>query len=282
MKIITLIENSKLENNEDLVAEHGFSLHISRNGRQVLFDTGASDSFYRNAKQMGVDIQAVDMAVISHHHFDHGGGLSIFLKSNQKAKVYLRSRVDGDCYFRAFGIVRKYIGLDKDLFQMYPDRFIFVDEFTEIAPDIFIFTKIGSSYPLPKGNRYLYLQKGSKRILDPFEHELIMVIKEEDGLVIFTGCSHNGMFNMIETVANHFQGFPIKAVIGGFHLVGLPMFNTMAGSKRDVNNIGEEMLRFHIEKVYTGHCTGSKAYQVLKRILGKKLEYLHTGSNIEI
>mmetsp|Transcript_1022 Transcript_1022/g.790 ORF Transcript_1022/g.790 Transcript_1022/m.790 type:complete len:86 (+) Transcript_1022:108-365(+) len=79
-----------------------------------------------------------------------------------------------------------------------------------------------------------------------------MVIKENNELVVFTGCSHNGILNMIDTVVNHFKGIPIKAVIGGFHLVGLPMFNTMAESKSKIEGISKKTLNYSIKKIGNG------------------------------
>ena len=55
-----------------------------------------------------------------------------------------------------------------------------------------------------------------------------MAIKEEGKLVVFTGCSHNGILNMVETVAREFAGVAIKAVVGGFHLVAAPPSDAMA------------------------------------------------------
>jgi 7,8-dihydropterin-6-yl-methyl-4-(beta-D-ribofuranosyl)aminobenzene 5'-phosphate synthase len=117
---------------------------------------------------------------------------------------------------------------------------------------------------------------------DNFAHELILAIRENGRLIIFTGCSHNGMLNMIYTVANKFNGIPIKAVIGGFHLVGLPNRNSMAGSKGEIQNIARKILDYPVQSIYTGHCTGHKAYAVLKSLLGEKLQHLHTGTIIEI
>ncbi len=282
MRITVLVENTRLENRKDLIAEHGLSLHIYRDDKQILFDTGATEAFSTNAEKLGVHIQQVDMVIISHHHFDHGGGLAHFFEANQKAKVYLRQCEKKEYYFRVWGIINKYIGLDKGLFKRYANRFDFVNEFTEISPGIFILTRIGKPYPLPKGNRHLFAQRSSTRELDRFEHELIMVIQEEEGLVVFTGCSHSGLLNMIDTVAKRFPGVRIKAVFGGFHLIGLPILNTMAGSKREVEGIAKEILKYPIDKLYTGHCTGMKAYQVLKGILGEKLEHFPTGSSVEV
>ena len=282
MNVTVLVENNALEGRKDLSAEHGLSLHIEHNGKQILFDTGVSDAFSRNAQKLGVDVRAVDMVVISHHHFDHGGGLAHFLETNTRAKVYLKRHDAGNCYFKAFGILEKYIGLDTSLFEKYADRFEFVDRFTEISPEIFILTEIGKPYPVPKGNRYLFVKQGNTYTLDDFKHELMMVVREKEGLVVFTGCSHSGILNMIDTVTKQFEGLPIKAVFGGFHMIGLPILNLMAGSKAEVEGIGRKLLTYPIEKAYTGHCTGDKAYRIFKGVMGKKLEYLPTGSSVEV
>jgi 7,8-dihydropterin-6-yl-methyl-4-(beta-D-ribofuranosyl)aminobenzene 5'-phosphate synthase len=283
MKVTVLVENTRLEHRSDLQAEHGLSLHIERQGQQILFDTGASEAFNRNAERLGVDLAAVDLAVISHHHYDHSGGLAQFLKTNSRAKVYLRSHDATDVYFRAFGgLLKRSIGLDRRLLQAYSDRFEFVDQPTEIAADLFILTEIGEPYPQPKGNRYLFVEKEGKHSADSFDHELVMVLRQEDGLVVFTGCSHRGILNMVDAVSRQFEGIPIKAVFGGFHLVSIPILNLMAGSKAEVEEIGREMLRYPIAMTYTGHCTGAKAYGVLKGVMGDKLSYVPTGSSIAV
>jgi 7,8-dihydropterin-6-yl-methyl-4-(beta-D-ribofuranosyl)aminobenzene 5'-phosphate synthase len=101
-----------------------------------------------------------------------------------------------------------------------------------------------------------------------------MVIRDGEQLVVFTGCAHRGILNMVDTVTKQFRDLPIKAVFGGFHL--------MAGNRREIEDIGRRMLKYPVEKAYTGHCTGLKAYRGLKDIMGGKLEYLPTGASVEV
>jgi 7,8-dihydropterin-6-yl-methyl-4-(beta-D-ribofuranosyl)aminobenzene 5'-phosphate synthase len=117
---------------------------------------------------------------------------------------------------------------------------------------------------------------------DPFDHELLMVVREDDGMVVFTGCSHSGVLNLIEAAIAEFPGVPIRAVIGGFHLIGLPQLNTMGASVPEVEDIGRKILGFSPGRVYTAHCTGAKAYDVLAGVMGDTLEPFHTGTRIEI
>lgn len=282
MRITVLVENTVPEDRQGLHAEHGLSLHIHHSDKQILFDTGATGAFGDNAEVLGLDIRQTDQVIISHHHYDHGGGLARFLEANQKAGIYLRPFEGKEYYFSALGFINRKVGLDRELFRKYEDRVHYVDEFTEILPDVFILTRIEKSHPIPKGNRYLFAEKDGKREPDRFEHELIVVIREEAGLVVFTGCSHNGILNMIETVTGQFPGERIKALLGGFHLIGLPILNTMAGSKTEVEAIGREILKHPVDKLYTGHCTGMKAYPILKGVLGEKLARFSTGDRIEV
>lgn len=87
MIVRTLVEDTKTATG--LGSEHGLSLHIETNGYKILFDVGASDLFLRNANEMNVSVSDVDYLVISHGHYDHGGGLRAFLKTNTKAKVFI-------------------------------------------------------------------------------------------------------------------------------------------------------------------------------------------------
>ena len=72
---------------------------------------------------------------------------------------------------------------------------------------------------------------------------------------------------MVDTVASKFSGVPIKAVIGGFHLISSPPFNAMAGSRHEVEALGKSVINYPVEMTYSGHCTGAKAFAVLKAVI---------------
>ncbi|MDX9930050.1 MAG: MBL fold metallo-hydrolase, partial [Bacteroidales bacterium] len=72
MKVFVLTENNA---GELTAEEHGLSYLIESDGRRILFDTGQSDLFLKNAAVMGVSLEGIDMIVLSHGHYDHGNGL---------------------------------------------------------------------------------------------------------------------------------------------------------------------------------------------------------------
>ena len=90
MKITALLENTASDC--CMLTEHGLSLYIEAQGKKILFDMGQTDLFYKNALTLGIDLAEVDIAILSHGHYDHGGGLEKFLEINKKAPIYVSSR----------------------------------------------------------------------------------------------------------------------------------------------------------------------------------------------
>ena len=282
MRVITLVENRPNPSDPALVAEWGLSLYIEIGGRRVLVDMGASDAFARNARKLGIDIATIDAAILSHHHYDHGGGLRRFLELNASANVFIGDLPAGQPTARVFGLLKRNIGLDQSLFEQYADRFRFVRERTDVVPGVFVLPNIGGEHPRPSGNKVLFLRKDGTYVPDAFRHEIVVALRERDSLVVLTGCSHNGLVNMVETVTREFPGLPIKAVVGGFHLIALPPFNRMSDSEAVVADIGRSVLDLGVGTTYTGHCTGTKAFEVLRHAMGARVQEIHTGSLLEL
>lgn len=102
MKIVVLIENTAPEGS-CLAAEHGLSFYVEHRGKAVLLDAGASGGFADNAAALGVDLGHVDVAVLSHGHYDHAGGLGRFFACNDHAKVYARPSAGGAYFSTSLG-----------------------------------------------------------------------------------------------------------------------------------------------------------------------------------
>ena len=132
MKIWTLMENTTCR--EDLQAEHGLSLWLETGERQILFDAGQTDAFADNAEKLGVDLSRAELAILSHGHYDHSGGLPRFLQCNETAPVYL-SRCAFEPHLNA---ANSDIGLDPAL--LGHDRLVYVDEELRLGPGLTLYS----------------------------------------------------------------------------------------------------------------------------------------------
>jgi 7,8-dihydropterin-6-yl-methyl-4-(beta-D-ribofuranosyl)aminobenzene 5'-phosphate synthase len=269
MRIKTLVENDLHPSCGDLKAEHGLSFYVEHQNYVFMSDVGASGFFAENAVRLGVDLGSVDALAITHHHYDHGGGLKRFFQENDSAKVFLRWTEAVDFIAEDDPFKTRYIGLDQAVLAEYADRIVYVKGDREILPGVNLLTDIPLMHPKPAGDHRLKMKIGKHATRDPFDHELVTVLVEEDGLVLLTGCAHNGVLNMIETAKIAFPDQPIQAVIGGFHL--------RREDQSVVREIGESLLDMDIPAIYTGHCTGEEACEVLESVLGDRFHRLYTG-----
>ncbi len=120
------------------------------------------------------------------------------------------------------------------------------------------------------------------REVDDFDHELTMVLHDDHGMVVVTGCSHSGVLNMIDSAVDQFPNHELRAVVGGFHLIGRPIPDSMALSRHEVEDIGRAIHSRCPGPVFTGHCTGHQAFGVLQNVLGTQLRPLSTGSAADL
>ena len=69
MYIGTLVEDTLEQNCPFLKNEHGLSLYIKYNDKNILFDSGPSDTLIDNSQKMNLDLSEIDYFIISHGHF---------------------------------------------------------------------------------------------------------------------------------------------------------------------------------------------------------------------
>ena len=258
MKITVLTENvSDLENLRD---EHGLSLYIETRGKKILFDMGQTDLFAENAKKLGLDIAAVDIAVLSHGHYDHGGGLEHFLSVNKSAPVYLNRHAFGDYY----NGTEKYIGLDKALEKSY--RLRFTEDVALISEGLTLYSCNESHREYDLGSFGLTEKINGMFMPDRFLHEQYLLIEEEGKRVLISGCSHKGVLNIV-------GWFTPNVLIGGFHFSKLALDDTLKGYAEYLNGFDVDY--------YTCHCTGVEQYEFMKGYM-QGIEYVSTGKTIII
>lgn len=253
MKIVTLLENTTCR--EDLRREHGLSLYLESQGHRLLFDMGQTDLFAENAQLLEVDLSTVEAAVLSHGHYDHGGGLTRFLQINHHAKVYASTHA----FEPHYNAQNRNIGLTP------PDqsRMIFVEKSTTILPGF-------SLHILPQppvDTAGLQRMEGGRLVPEDFRHEQYLLVEEDGKRILFSGCTHKGIVQIA-------RAFRPDVLIGGFHLSKIQ-------DESVLGTIADALLALPT-RYYTGHCTGTEQFGYLKQKMGARLEKLATGVQVEL
>ncbi|MBU1000617.1 MBL fold metallo-hydrolase [Patescibacteria group bacterium] len=195
MRITLLCENTTGYGGHDVcLAEWGFSAFIQVGGVNVLFDTGATGVYWRNAKKLKINLDDAHFVVLSHYHWDHTGGLR-YHNFKTKKKMVIHPQ-----------ILEK---LPPDEPKKVKNDFEIISSVKplEFSKDIYYLSQI------PRKNNFEQGGFKDDKMLD----DSAIAIKTKKGVVIITGCSHSGICNICE-YAKKVTGQKLYAVIGGFHL----------------------------------------------------------------
>ena len=269
MKITALMENTSAH--PGCVAEFGLSFLVEANGRRVMFDAGQSEATLRNAEALGIDLAAVDTAVLSHGHFDHANGYPAFLAVNEQATIYARVGYDGEQFADHGDAGIEYIGVAPQLKENA--RVKIVDETRFDLGDGFTIVSYAESEPaFPIEHFGLYRDEGQGRLPDQFKHEQCLLVEEGDVRLLMTGCTHRGIRNCMRWSA---ADSPTH-VVGGFHFMKVPLEDTAY-----LDAAAEDLLSYPA-MYYTCHCTGLEQYRYLKERMGDHLAYIATGQVVEL
>ncbi len=272
MKLTVLVDNTPDDANE-LKAEHGLSFHIQEDEKNILIDVGATSLFAENARKMGISIEETDYLILSHAHADHTGGLATFLAINDKAKIYLSSNVCRRHCFSTRNGTKRDISIEHKLLQQHEERFIFVDKNTTITDDIALICEIPSIYPEPTANKTLLANDAP----DDFSHELAVVVTSNKGTAtVISPCSHRGILNIL----NAAKDLNITNFIGGLHLLDSDSKHLFE-SEDEINGLAHEISKRDIS-LYTGHCTGTTAKEILSKELESRYTEFHSGFSISL
>lgn len=260
MKITILTENCAGSN---FMAEHGLSYLIEYEGEKILFDTGHTDVFLKNAKLLGIDIKnEVNTVVLSHGHWDHGNGLEyiqnktlithpdVFIKryrENEKANIGLKlSKSEIENKFKLI--------LQKEPYYI-SNNVIFLGQ----IPRLNDFEAQTTPFVTKTGEPDFVMDDSA------------IVIIQNNQLNIITGCSHSGVCNIINYAIKVTGIQKINAVIGGFHLK-----HNNIQTQKTINFIKNN----NIKKVYPAHCTALPALVAFYEVFN--IEQLKTGMTLNL
>jgi len=280
--ITVLVENTV--NAAGLRAEHGLSLHIDAGGYRILFDTGASALFLGNAKKLGLHLNELDALVLSHNHYDHTGGIEFLIDLYAKIPpIFTHPKSLGHCYakpkneersarqsFRSIGFPYP-LGL-KGL-QTRGLRLEMNREMVQIRRDIWLSGEIARNCPFEQVGESFFLDPELSRP-DNLPDDQALILKTEAGLIVTTGCCHSGLVNTLEAVINSFPDVPIRAVVGGFHLLHADS-DRIDASVRFLEQLDPQL-------VIAGHCTGFDALCRLRSVFGERFQRLSVGKRFSL
>ncbi len=258
MKITSLLENTA--SREDMLTEHGLSLYIETDHHRILMDMGQTHLFATNAATLGIDLSEVDIAILSHGHYDHGGGLKTFLQINEKAPVYV-SRFAFEPHLHG---PEKDIGLDTSLAD-HP-RLILTGEEAHPAEGLHLYACNARPRPNYMGSFGLNQLKDGVITEDDFRHEQYLLIEEQGRRVLLSGCSHKGVLDIV-------SWFEPDYLIGGFHYSKIEPGKELERAAK--------LLDTHKTVYYTCHCTGITQYEYMKDFM-HNLHYLACGESVII
>lgn len=310
MKLHILIDNLPNQHNPNILYEHGQCMLLqSDEGKNYLIDTGASGKFIENLEILRQTdtslptVDEIDAVIISHGHNDHTGGLRSFFEANTTAPVYLHSSIQGNLFFScrnrgasatSSGVMEaRSIGMEQSLFAEYGHRFVQISEPVSITDKITIvpMEESAGTQPMPLGNKYLY----KNDFPDSFTHEVAVLIEfAPQQYAIISPCSHNGILNILPImttsqganstktpIRTSSQRAQIRYFIGGLHYVDyLSEEDAKKEAAQIIQAAGYLKEKYPYLKVFSGHCTGNAAREVLQENLKENYEHFNTGMKI--
>lgn len=244
LTITQLVENTA--GAPGLLAEHGVSFFIEADGRCLLFDTGQGCALRHNAARLGLPMDRVEAIVLSHGHYDHAGGLAEALSMTGPVDLYLHPEALAPKYNREGRSIGAPFG-DGAALRAATRRVVETRAPTEIRPGIRVTGEIPRRHAI-EDTGGPFFRDGLRTRPDTLPDDQALVIDTPRGVVVLLGCGHSGVVNTLEHVRDISGGRPVRALIGGMHLL-------RANGER-LAFTAEALARFDIGSLAPNHCTG--------------------------
>ncbi len=272
IRIITLVENTATKAKQR--AEHGLSMVIERDGEQVLFDTGQTDAILHNAKLLGVELSRINRVILSHGHYDHGGGLK-YIANLTKPTVYAHPEIFRKRYSKLSddGNLR-YIGIEgRSFYEGLGVEFSLSEEPQEVIGGVYTTGFENMTTDFEEVDRNFVYEKDGELVKDDVLDDMSVVIETKKGLFILFGCAHRGIINIMRDVEKKF-GRRVIGFAGGTHLGPA----SIVQREKTI----EALKGMDLEIMAPSHCTGLLMTSRLFCEFGSRVIFNNVGSVIEI
>jgi 7,8-dihydropterin-6-yl-methyl-4-(beta-D-ribofuranosyl)aminobenzene 5'-phosphate synthase len=261
--LVTILADNRVDHG-DLLGEHGFSLLVESDAGRILFDAGQTEVCLHNARRLGADLSGVSAAVLSHGHYDHGGGLAGIAGKVGGFALVAHPDVFAAKYARRPGRQDRYVGLSCDAEALAARG---VDLRLEPGP-LELGVGLVTTGPIPRTTDFehddpaFWVKREGQWLPDRFDDEQALVLRTGDGIVVLAGCSHTGIINALRHAIKLTGDDRIRAVVGGFHLASAEearLDKTVAGLRE-----------LEVGIVVACHCTGFEAKVRLDAAFGER------------
>lgn len=262
MKLTVLTDNNTYIDRYYL-GEPALSFFIQHDSGNVLFDTGYSDVFIKNAAALGVDLSSADYIVFSHGHDDHTKGIKYLdRKDISKAQIVAHPK----CFDRKY-VGDLYVGAPFAKNEMESSFACNItDKPFEMLENLWYLGEIPRIFSYENGS-VGEIETGGNRAPDYLYDDTALAYKSENGLFIITGCSHSGICNICEWAKKVCGEEKICGIIGGFHLFE---------DDEKLKNTIDYFVKNKIEQLYPCHCVSL----VAKHRMMEKLNVNEVGVSL--
>lgn len=262
---ITILCNDKAQ--KPFFAEHGFSALVENGECNVLFDTGSSDVFLKNMKALNLDPAKIKNVVLSHGHYDHVGGLK-HLGEQSELKVWVKESV-----FLSNFSGKRFAGIDWKKIKSSLQFSELEGSAQRICDSIFAWGPAPMTNDFEEPDPEFWVIRNGKIERNLFEEELSLVIEDDMGLTVLSGCAHRGIAN-IAYGAQALFGKRIRMIAGGFHL--------SRASTKKILRIINFFNEIRVEKIVPCHCTGEKAIKLFQERFQGEVLNCEAGKEISL
>lgn len=215
MKLTILMDNNTYID-QYYLGEPAFSVYIEDGAEKILFDTGYSDAFLRNAEQMRIDMNALTYIVLSHGHNDHSRGLTFLWDKYDLKNVKLVAHPGVFVPKRYMGVdvgapFSRQDCIDHGLQVIDGSRPVKITERLSFLGEIPRVTSFESREPIGECT--------DTGMADFVMDDSALAYEGKEGVFIVTGCSHSGICNIVLQALRMSRHKMVSGIIGGFHLL---------------------------------------------------------------